>query len=263
MTIALCFLTLGDVTQPRMWEAFLARAPEARIYCHPKIPAEASRGFLRDGIIRDRVETQHGGISLVDASLNLFRAAFEDSRNTHVILLSETAIPIVPFAEIEGELGRSEGLSYISFNVPAPGTEHFLRQRALPKGCHFSPFFQHDQWLILSRRHVELLRDKPKIACFSRLFAPDEHYFLIVLAHVRGVPPAQVRNSRKTFVNWRDRAVKETRDLSGRIVSRTIHPKTYDTLSPGIVEQARGLGCWFLRKVSPACDCSGVVHFVS
>jgi hypothetical protein len=263
MTIALCFLTVGDMSQPAMWKAFLAKAGGAAVYCHPKHPSEVSSTFLRDGIIGDRVATEHGRASLVDATLNLFRAAFEDARNQHFILLSDTTVPIVSFAEVKNELSRLEGKSLISFRIPAAGTEHFARQKSLPPECSFNPFFEHDQWVVLSRMHVEMLLQKPKLGCFAKMFAPDEHYFMNVLAHDCGVMPGAVLNRRKTFVNWKQREVKEVKDDFGRLIRRTVHPRTYDTLTSSDVLHARGLGCWFFRKVSRSGDCSGLVNFVS
>jgi len=263
MTVALCFLTIADLSQPAMWDAFFARADGATVYCHAKQPDEVTTGLLKNGIIAERVATAHGKASLVEASLNLFRAAFVDVRNEHFILLSETTVPIVPFADVARGLGGLAGKSLISFRIPAQGTEHFRRQAALAEGCHFTPFFEHDQWIILSRRHVGLLLEKPKLHCFARMFAPDEHYFMNVLVHHCGMRPDEVLNRRRTFVNWKERQVKEVRDEKGRLVRRTVHPRTYDGLTSSDVLEARGAGCWFFRKVSQGADCGGLVNFVS
>lgn len=263
MSIALCFLTVGDLSQPFLWEAFLARANGAAVYCHPKQPEAVSTGFLRAAIISERVPTAHGRASLVEATLNLFRAAYADSRIEHFILLSETTVPIVAFAEVERELSRLRGKSLISYRIPKPGSEHFARQKMLAPGCVFTPFFEHDQWVILSRRHVALLLEKPLLDCFGRVFAADEHYILNVLAHHCGVTPNEVLNGRRTFVNWKEREVKEVRDETGRLIKRTVHPKTYDTLAASDVLPARSAGCWFFRKVSASCVCSPLHDFVT
>lgn len=263
MTIALCFLTIGDLSQPAMWEAFLAKAGEATFYCHPKSPDEVSTGFLKGAMIAERVATGHGQVSLVEATLNLFRAAYADQRNQHFILLSDTTVPIVAFADVARELAGLHGKSIISFRIPAAGTEHFRRQSALPADCRFNPFFEHDQWIILSRKHMGLLLEKPKLECFARMFAPDEHYFMNVLAHHCGMKPDEVLNRRKTFMNWKEREVKEVKDAAGRLLKRTVHPRTYHALTSSDVLQARGAGCWFFRKVSRQADCSGLLNFVS
>ena len=263
MNFALCFLTVGDLSQPAMWEAFLDGAGSASIYCHPKHPADVATGFLRDSIIGERVATAHGHVSLVEATLNLFRAAYADHRNQHFILLSDSAVPVVAYADVERDLTGLAGKSIISFRIPAAGTEHFRRQSALPADCRFPPFFEHDQWVVLSREHVSLLLEKPQLQDFARMFAPDEHYFMNVLAHRCGMKPDEVLNRRKTFVNWKDREVKEVKDAAGRLVKRTVHPRTYDSLTSSDVLQARGMGCWFFRKVSRNADCSGLLNFVS
>jgi hypothetical protein len=262
MTIALCFLTLGDLSQPVIWEAFLAEAGGVSVYCHPKHPEEVSTDFLRRGIIADRVATAHAQVSLVDATLNLFRAAYADARNQHFILLSETTVPIVTLADVERDLSGLPGKSIISYRIPASGTEHFRRQAALPADCRFDPFFEHDQWVVLSRKHVSLLFEKPKLQSFARMFAPDEHYFMNVLAHHCGVRPDEVQNRRKTFVNWKEREVREVKNAAGQLVKRTVHPRTYDSLTSSDVLQARGMGCWFFRKVSRRADCGGLLNFV-
>jgi hypothetical protein len=263
MSIALCFLTVGDLSQPAMWEAFLAQGDGYRIYCHPKHPEQVATHFLKDRIIAGRVATGHGQVSLVDATLNLFRAAYTDERNQHFILLSDTTIPIMAFADVARELSALSGKSIISFRIPAAGTEHFRRQAALPPDCRFNPFFEHDQWVVLSRKHAGLVLDKPKLQSFARMFAADEHYFMNILAHHCAVRPDEVLNRRKTFVNWKDREVKEVKDAAGRLLRRTVHPRTYDSLTSSDVLAARGLGCWFFRKVSRSADCGGLVNFVS
>jgi hypothetical protein len=263
MTIALCFLTVGDLTQPALWEAFLSRGPAATVYCHPKFPEAIATPFLRAGIIGERVPTRHGSVSLVEATLNLYRAAFQDSRNTHFILLSESTIPIVPLDEVARGLSACEGKSLIPFRIPKPGSEHFARQKSLAPGCAFTPFFAHDQWVILSRAHVALLMERPLLSCFGRMFAADEHYILNALVHHGRVTPADVENRRTTFVNWKDNEVKEMRDATGGLLRRTIHPKTYGTLSAGEVLAAREDGCWFFRKVNASCDCGDLAGLVS
>lgn len=202
MTIALCFLTLGDLSQTGVWNAYLAAASGVNVYCHPKSSLPLASTLLRQSVISERVQTAHGHVSLVDASLNLFRAAYKESGNQHFILLSDTTVPIAPFATVADGLARHAGQSQISFRIPGEGTEHFCRQYSLPSECQFTPFFEHDQWVILCRRHVEKLLEKPLIHCFERMFAPDEHYFLNVLIHHAGISMDEIINHRRTFVNW-------------------------------------------------------------
>lgn len=256
MKLAFCFLTLGDLTQPLLWHQFFEHSQNDQIVCHPKHPESVETDFLRSGIIDERVVTAHGTVSLVEATLNLLRAAYQQGDSQYFLLLSESTIPLVSRRAIANELARCRGRSIIPYRIPAPLSEHARRQQALPVGHGFDPFYVHDQWVILSRRHVERLLDKPGLAWFAGMFAPDEHYFLNVLVHACGVSVGEFINQRKTFVNWEQREVCERRDATGALIQRTIHPKTYHALTGAELAMARRQGCWFFRKVSAQCDCS-------
>jgi hypothetical protein len=264
MKIAFCFLTRGDLLQPNVWNAFFAAAPPERysVYCHPKDPAAVVSPLLRDGIIPRCVETRHGHASLVQATVNLFAHACEtDADVAYCILLSESTVPIVPFAAIHDALARLQPRSLVPYQVPPPGTEHHGRLAAVRHGERFaSAFFQHDQWIVLHRRHVVLLREAPALDLFANMFAPDEHYFMNVLIHMQGAPLGEFVNRRTSFVNWREREVRTYTDrASGRFIGRTVHPKTYRSLPAEEIAAARNQGCWFFRKIDAACDCTALL----
>jgi hypothetical protein len=264
MKIAFCFLTRDDVLQPAVWDRFFAGAPQAlyNVYCHAKFPDRIGSPILKDRVIKDLVPTSHADVSIVDATIRLFAAAHDaDPDNQYFILLSESTIPLVPFHAIRAELERCQSRSIISFSVPAPDTEHYRRSLAVADQKIFSAaFYFHDQWIVLHRRHVRLLMERSFLHLFDKVFAPDEHYFLNVLAHPLGVPLDQFISRRVTFVNWRDREEKLYRDrTTGRIVARTVHPKTYRTLPDADLAAARRDRCWFFRKVDAACDCRAVL----
>ena len=263
MSVALCFLTIADVSQPKLWAAFLDKAQGAKAYFHPKFPDQTSTEWIRSNTIDHIIPTSHGDLSLVEATLNLFAAAFyDDPGHEHFILLSDTTIPVAPFKQISEELSVCENQSLMDFSVAAPGSEHFSRQKFLPPSCNFIPFYYHSQWMILTRRHVELLLKKPALGDFKNLPFPDEHYFLNVLIHACGVPVTEVINVKKTFVNWRDHEVRESFDC-GRLVSRTLHPKTYSSLAGPDLSIASRNGCWFFRKVSHDCDTAHLIDAVA
>jgi hypothetical protein len=261
MKIAFCFLTLGDVFQTKLWERFFAKASSEkfRIYCHPKEPQLVTSNFLCDRIIDSRVPTQHGNISLVKATINLFSTAFYDDPDIqYFVLLSESTIPILPFDQIYQILDRQGSRSIINFEVPPPNSEHHQRLFAMTDPALFSAaFFKHDQWIVLHRRHVSQLLDHPFLSHFDHVFAPDEHYFMNVLVHLRGASLDQFVKHAATFVNWRDKTVKTyTNSETGKFVGRTVHPKTYYQLSANDIVEARSAHCWFFRKVDSACDCT-------
>jgi hypothetical protein len=261
MKIAFCFLTRGDLLQPKLWESFFAgAAPEhCTVYCHPKEPEQVASPILRNRIIDDIVPTQHGHVSIVKATLNMFSQAHDDDEdNQYFVLVSESTIPIVAFERVREGLAGHGPHSTISYSVPPPNTEHHQRKFAIGWHALFSPaFFHHDNWIILHRRHVRILLDHPSLELFGSVFAPDEHYFMNVLVHLKGASLDQFVNRRATFVNWRDKEAKNylSRE-TGQVAYRTVHPKTYHRLSAADLAEADDGGCWFLRKVAADCDCT-------
>ena len=221
--------------------------------------------ILRAHIVNDRVPTKHGHISLVQATLNLFSQAHaDDEDNQYFVLLSESTIPIVSYRHYYICLERCETRSIVSYQVPPPNSEHYRRLLALKQPALFSSaFFYHEQWIILHRRHVSMLLDQPSLALFSDVFAPDEHYFMNTLVHLKGASLDQFVNQRSTFVNWREREIRTyTSPDNGQIVGRTVHPKTYNQLSIADLEEAHNSNCWFFRKVAAECDCAAAWKYL-
>ncbi len=263
MSLAFCFLTIGDLTQPRIWELFFGESDQVGIFCHPKNPQDVSSRWLKRSIIENVVQTKHGDVSLVAATLNLFRSALNKAEYEHFILVSDSTIPIISLREIQSEVRSYRSKSLISYRIPTPGSEHFLRQNSLPGRMRLKPFFFHDQWVILSREHMQKLVERPRLDWFEKMFAADEHYFLNVLAHQCKVGPDEILNLKKTFVNWREREIKELKHFDGRVLKRTIHPKTYHHINPEEVKEARHEKMWFFRKISSQCDCRALEHLVA
>ena len=144
MKVAFCFLTVGDVLQPKLWERFFATAPSEKykIYCHPKEPQLVTSDFLRQSIISCPVPTQHGHISIVKATLSLFASAHDDDPDIqYFVLLSESTIPLLPFSQIYTLLERQGPRSLINYNVPPPNSEDHQRLFSVTEPSLFSSTF--------------------------------------------------------------------------------------------------------------------------
>jgi hypothetical protein len=267
MKIAFCFLTRRNLLQEKIWQAFFARASSQNynLYCHPKEPALVTGPVLRNRMIKNLVPTQHGQVSIVKATLNLFIEAYRDDLdNEYFLLISESTIPIVSFSYLYDHFWQQSPRSLIGYSVPPPETEHYRRLFTVREFVRFArAFFHHHQWIILHRRHVSILLDHPGLTLFSNVFAPDEHYFMNVLVHLRGVSLCQFANHCPTFANWRDKEIKQYYDrATGQLIGQTIHPKTYYQLSKADIDQAVDANYWFFRKVDTTCDCSLVMRLL-
>lgn len=262
MKIAFCFLTQDDLHHPEIWQEFFANVAsnQFNLYCHPKRLERVVSTLLARRILHDRVATKHGDISIVEATLALFAAAYKDDPdNQYFVLISESTIPVAPFSQIWDELANCGSRSLIPYSVPLPGTEHHARLAMIENKAMFAnPFYYHDQWIVLHRRHVDALLGRSYLPLFSRVFAPDEHYIMNVLVHANAIPLEQIINRRTTFANWQEHEAKlylhpETRQILGQ----TFHPKTYSSIAPQDLRPAHN--DWFFRKVSVSCDCSLVL----
>ncbi len=261
MKIAFCFLTIGDLLQPKIWDAFFRAAAQEKysVYCHPKKPQQVTSPTLRDRIIKDHTPTQHGHVSLVEATLKLFAQAYDDAPDIeYFALISESAIPLVSFGEFYAAVERKGPRSIVGYQIVGPKSEHYQRLRAVQQPERFSSaFFYHEQWVILHRRHVALLLDHPGLNLFSNVYAPDEHYFMNALIHLKRASLDQFANHRATFVNWREREVRPlTNPVTREVIGQTVHPKTYSRLSAADLAEATRADCWFFRKVTAESDCS-------
>jgi hypothetical protein len=266
MKIALCFLTRANLQQPQLWNRFFKQADRSKytLYCHPKEPERVTDRILADRIIGNLVPTEYAHVSLVVATLSLFVTAFADPANEYFVLVSESTIPIIPFATLYRNLSAIGARSVANFKVPPANTEHHRRLFSLQQPQRFqNSFFQHDQWVILHRRHVALLYDFPLIEEFQRMYASDEHYFMNVLVHLKGAPVNEFVNQRTTFVNWNDQEIRTYKDeKTNEVRWRTVHPKTYGHLFKHDIDRAQSSGGWFFRKVDASCDCSLVEPYV-
>lgn len=262
---ALCFLTRGDLNQPKLWRTFLngAGADQYNIYVHAKAPEEVVTPTVRDSLIGRYIPTTYGDFSLMNAALTLLTHAFlADEENTHFIMLSESAVPVVPFRKIHAALKNAGHRSFFDYTITEPGTEHYARRFTVRHHERFVPFFFHEFWFVLSRKHLSRLLLAPGSYDFQATPIPDEHYALDVLHHLAGIRLSEIRQSKTTFVNWADPEVRQSPLGQGFLVHQTVHPKTYKSLSEAEIEAVVQADSWFMRKVDASCDCSRLLPLV-
>lgn len=211
---AYCFLTINDPVHPGVWEQWLG---DALVFVHAKNPQNLSPLF-RGNQIPERVETEWGTLSLVDATLRLFDNAFKDPRVSRVVLISGNCLPVLSRPLVE------QMLSYLG---DASGASPFANKdtswRKLPKDI---PHDKASQFLTLSRKAWECnVFDKHRDS-FKGSFAPDEHFFAMTV-------PLSGATWRPVKITW----------FEFRAGQR--HPRTL--LS---VDEHQGRGFLFMRKVT-------------
>jgi hypothetical protein len=235
--VAFLFLTRGELNHPAVWQDYLQSAGEqARVFAHVKEQDElAETSLLKENLISEQVETAWADISLVRATLELLQAGLEDQSATHFMLVSESCVPVRPFADLSYSL-QLDPRSRMRYE---PWAE--MRKRDILKAQRLEKlqsirkelaYFQ-QQWMLLSREDALCVTKSDHTASFEDMFAPDECYFATLLS-LKGRNPRQHVANRAT--TWK------------RFDPGQAHPHEYGHISQTAVAQIAESGCFFARK---------------
>jgi hypothetical protein len=246
--IALCFLTIDNLSQPELWSRIINKNKDKlNVYIHNKVDFVDEEYGLHNYCIKNRIETEWGKKTLVQATLNLFRTAFtHDNNNEFFILLSDTCIPLYNFDYIYKTINNintniiySDDLenSIHNNNLHDPfffNAKHINRFKNLVNPYFFKIYLKHSQWVLLKRNTAYFFINKNFLYNYKySFFAVDEHYF----ANICNKYKFNYLNQRITFVNWR----------------KNNKPETYYFLNNDIVEEIKKTECLFMRKVPADC----------
>lgn len=138
-SVALMFLTIGDVNNPDIWEGWLREANPASydIYVHAKRKEDVQHRFFRNRHV-ETVPTKWGTVSLVKAHVNLLRAAIKNKRNKWFVLLSDSCLPMVSFETLQKRLREElvrDGQPISAFDTH-PGAAQKDQRRNLAQLAH-------------------------------------------------------------------------------------------------------------------------------
>lgn len=239
--LGLLFLTRGDVHQPEIWHEFIKEADsDVRVFSHPKHPAEVSTGFLADTVIAKHHETSWGDISLVRAMLDLLATALRDPTLTHFAFLSESCIPVRPWAEMKRRLildPRSMLDIANSDNMKAQHRDRIAGVKDLPDSCRRG----HSQWSLLDREAASCICESDFTEKFANISAPDEHYFGSILA-LRGFEEnSKINRNPLTWVKWTEER-------------NTTYPIVHDRITPATIFELTTFTGFFARKFTESSD---------
>lgn len=204
--LAFLFLTKKTLPLAPVWANFFGNISktEYSIYVHTS-PAHfmnctklgraiystdaASETLFHNATISDLRHVHWGGISVVDAELALFRAAYKDKRNKWFILLSESCIPIRTFSFVKRHLLQSN----LSFLDNRKGTKRYVDEfqtwkKYWAKGSQWAQLKRADIAYLLNNETQKLLNTiqtlynslKPSELSSKNVFCMDEHYKQVI-----------------------------------------------------------------------------------
>lgn len=232
--MALCFLTYTNVSQPKLWHKIIHNHEDKiNVYIHNKHNFKDNKYGLHNYCIKNRVQTKHAHISLVQATLKLFEEAFQNNENEFFILLSDKTIPLYNYDYIYNKIKK------INTNIISNESYKSIERYNNLNNKNFfniNQFSKQSQWMVLNRKTVEFFIHNDFTYLYSdNFYAPDEHYF-INLCIKFNIPFLE---KQITYVNW------EENDGT---------PTTYIHLTNEFINEIKkNKDFWFIRKISQHC----------
>lgn len=244
--IALCFLTYNNLSKPELWKTFIN--DNYNIYIHNKYDFE---GLFNKYCLGKRLDTKWGHISLVRASIELFKNAYEDEDNKFFILLSDKCVPLYSSNILYNEIFKLNSNIIQECNSITHFRMNSIRDNFIEK----DNFSKASQWMILNRESVNFFINNDYTKYFERCFSPDEHYFICLMKKFN----ISYINKKFTFISWvndtRDQLYSQRKFKHRRIKNTEIPkiPKEYSNITDTEIEEILKQNTFFLRKVLPDC----------
>ncbi len=231
--IALCFLTYDNLSKPELWKDFLNE--KYNFYIHNKNDFD---GDFDKYCINTKIKTKWGRISIVKATLLLFKEAFTCIDNEYFMLLSDKCIPLYNSNITYEKITNIDNNVLLASDNIHSNRSCKMKDREFLKNCKF---MHQSQWMLLKRDTVKFFIENDYTDSFSSVPIPDEHYFINVINKFN-IP---YKNQLITFSNWNEKT---------EVGNYRPYPKTYSVLTNNIIENIINKNFIFMRKVSPNCE---------
>lgn len=231
--VAICVLSTNGFHQKKIWKEFISTNRDFfNVYMHDKGLSQLS-DWEKPLQIQDVVPTDWADISLVRATLKLFKEAYQVDENKYFVLVSGDSIPL--------HCGNSIYSYYMNGGKNAIGAlglspkEWVDRYSAIQnkKLFSFEKFAKHSQWLGLNHETVSFLLKNDYTNDFESCFAPDEYYFGTIL---------------RTFNLGLEKRTSMHAVWDPTSLTKNAHPKIFSDQNP-ITPEIMELNTPFLRKV--------------
>ena len=252
--VALCFLTYNNLSQPKLWESFIS--PKYNIYIHNK---NKISGIFQQYCLVNKVKTKPNDISLIRATLNLFKEAYKKEDNEYFVLLSGNCVPLYVPDVLHTKITEIDNNMLNIFKL-ARGTDFYDNKYESIKKKHiFDKINLHgqQQWIILKRNTVKMFIENDYTDLFGEYCnIPHEIFFVNIMIKYRipFVTKTVVYENR----NKNDSFIKGKKKLCMTHQHSSI--KTYTVLTNQNIENILKSDALFMRKVSDKCILPSYFH---
>ena len=240
MKIALCFLTYKNLSQNIFWKNLIKdNLDKYSIFIHNKYEFDDKNDFFYKYCLNNKIKTEWGTISLVKATLLLFKEAIKDKNNEFFVLLSDKCIPLYNLDYIYKSIFKINNNIISSYDRNKERFNFMNNKEFISK----ENFKKQHQWMILNRNTVIFFLENNFLEDFGdNFYIPDEHYFINVINKYN----IMYLNKLITYTNW-----NEPSDLE--IYKK--FPKTYTKISKKLIKKIREYNNYFfIRKIGSECN---------
>jgi hypothetical protein len=186
--ICLLFLTYSNIIHIN---EFTNLFDNCNVYIHPKYPDKVNES-LKKYIISNLVETKWNDKSIITATIELLKAAYNNEKNNWFILCSEDIFPLVDYSELNSYLDSQK---YSIFDVLNPSINKTSQFWALTRNDVQKILFSQNKW-------------EPLIASLpSKKAAIDELFFLNLLKE--NDASYKFTNAKFCYVKWIENMVSK------------------------------------------------------
>lgn len=250
--VTFCFLVTRELEKEKLWRIWFDELDNLDFPYHViahcsnrHLPNIDPKGWLFKYLIPEHVDTRWGCV--MNAQLALYRVAQKDG-SSWITVHSESCVPFVSAQNFIRAFDANHHQSLIHWRtIPAASLfKNPGNMLNIPKEHRI----KHDQWCVLTRRHVETVlqfasesKDAQDMLS-DAVFAADEHFVGVALS-IQG-ELHNVKSTMSTVVDWTEDRVENEGGSP-----HTFHGWSYESqcVVRGILENVESIPLFF-RKVS-------------
>jgi hypothetical protein len=239
-------LIYDKINNEELWNIFFKNIDKNKynIYIHYK--SDNKLKYFEEYKLDNCIETKYADVSLIHASIILFKKAYEEGCDKFV-LVSQACIPLKSFDYVYNFLTKDD---FGHFNI-ADKKKLFPRFNSLLDYYSENSINKSSQWIILNRKICEFIIncDKNKINKeYTNIYAPEEIFFITLIfennLQNEIITTQNLAKDATTFTNWHD--------MQYKYVSKK-YLKNYDSIEKEELLYLLKSKCLFGRKFDKEC----------
>ena len=251
--VAFLNLSYNAFNKNDVWKDFFDRGNQRsfNLYIHPK---DKSQCVFSDYFITNRVKTGWGHFSLVEATIELMKAALEDEDNEYFTLISDSHFPLYSLDETTKLI--EEKYNKMTFSTHGAISSKERSQRVLRHGVKGNPVGMFNsynavcQFFVCRRKDaimfIETLDHFSQFFVKNKIIFADEFYFWAVAKEMQmdfDIGQAS------TYSDWDIYKISGSNQIARQ-------PREVEFFNSLVLKTLRNQGFLFTRKVMPATEIS-------